>query len=217
MTKKEICERYLKVYSAAVCDVLDGLGFTNQAIVENLHPVTFSAKLVGYATTAKGTPTSLKIDPTNNYGLKFVDGLLEDQIVVIDAAGDRSSAHWGELMSTAAKSKGCRGALILGGIRDVEKIVELGFPVFYQHKIPTDINGRWNYIEFGIPIVKGNVTIHQDDFILGDLSGVVVIPNSLVMKVLLEAEEIVRVEHTVREKLKRGESPLEVFKIYGKF
>src|SRR5512139_2597044 len=125
MIKKEICERYLKVYTAAVCDVLDSLGFPNQAIVEDVHQVAPTSILAGYASTAKGVKTSLKIDPSNNYGLKFVDGLSADQIVVIDAAGDRSSAHWGELMSTAARAKGCRGALILGGIRDVEKIIEL--------------------------------------------------------------------------------------------
>lgn len=217
LSRSEIRERYLNVYTAAVCDVLDELGFNNQSLRGELHALLPDTCLAGFATLAKGSATIKPIDPENNPGLEFVARLQEDQVVVLDAAGDVSSAHWGELMSTAAQARGCRGAVILGGIRDVEKIIQLGFQVFYQHRIPADINGRWNYLEFETPIYYGGVVIHKHDFILGDQSGIVVVPNTLIQPVLLKAEEIVNTENVVRLELKAGKNPIEVFNRYGRF
>jgi regulator of RNase E activity RraA len=102
-------------------------------------------------------------------------------------------------------------------VRDVERIIEMGFPVFARYRTPADIRGRWRYVEVGIPIRIGQVLIQPGDFVVGDPNGVVVVPRDLALEVLLEAEKVVEVEDKIREELRAGEDPLKLYAKYGRF
>ena len=138
-------------------------------------------------------------------------------IAVYDTSNDPGTAHWGELVSTAARLRGCAGAVIDGGVRDVERIIEMAFPVFARYRTPADIRGRWRYVEVGIPIRIGEVLIQPGDFVVGDPNGVVVVPKDLALEVLLEAEKVVEIEDKIREELRAGEDPLKLYAKYGRF
>lgn len=121
------------------------------------------------------------------------------------------------MISTTTKAKGCGGVVIDGGVRDVEAILELEFPVFARYKTPADIRGRWRYVEINIPIRIGDVTIHPGNWVIGDANGVVVVPQDIAVEVLLEAEKVMEVERKIWEELRAGENPLNVFLKYGRF
>ena len=53
--------------------------------------------------------------------------------------------------------------------------------------------------------------------VFGDLDGIIIIPAELTLKVLEEAEKRFELETKVREDLKAGGAPLEVFQKYGVF
>jgi len=48
--------------------------------------------------------------------------------------------------------KGCRGAVIDGGVRDVDRIIEMGFLSSAAIARPADIRGRWRYVDVNVPI-----------------------------------------------------------------
>ena len=58
-----------------------------------------------------------------------VDECQRDEVLVAAAAGSMRSGIWGELLSTAARNRGCAGALIDGAVRDVAPMDSMGFLV----------------------------------------------------------------------------------------
>ena len=68
---------------------------------------------------------------------------------------------------------------------------------------------------YNIPIVCGDVTVHPGDLVLADHDGVVLVPLPAAEKAIAAAEEKVRGENMVRQKLAEGMSASEAFQRYG--
>ena len=95
-------------------------------------------------------------------------------------------ALWGELMSTRARRVGAAGAVVDGFHRDTRGILDLGFPVFSRGSYAQDQRVRGRVVDFRCPIEFGNgVRVCPGDVIVGDLDGVLAIPED-------RLEEIVR-------------------------
>jgi len=214
---EELSERYRKVYTPAIADILDERGLPHQVLPGEIQAIAPGMRLAGPAQTIKGAPVTIHKDEYLEVAMRaFLEGR-PGMIAVFDTSGDRRAAHWGELVTTATRLRGCAGAVMDGGVRDVERIMEMGFPVFARFRSPADIRGRWRYVDAGIPIQIGEVLIHPGDFIVGDANGVVVVPEELALEVLAEAEKVVEVENQIREELRAGADPLELYKKYGRF
>lgn len=204
-----------KLYSAVLADILDDLGFRHQALEHNIRPVAPSFKLVGRAFTILAT--DVYEVPENPYvkELQAVDHLAEGNVVVATTNGSTSSGLWGELLSTAARSKGARGAVIDGLTRDSSKIVEMGFPVFTRGYSPLDSKGRMEVISYGVPIRCGGVLVDPGDIVFGDHDGVVVIPEHVSEEALLKAVDKVSGEDEMRRALEQGMGIMEAYNKYG--
>ena len=176
-------------------------------------------RLAGPAFTVKGlADPRMPTEEDSERGLKIVETIAPLSVLVRDTSGDRSCAHWGELMSTTAKSRGCQGAVIGGGVRDTAKIRQLGFPVFAMYRTPTDMDGRWRILEGQVQFRIGSTDINPGDFVIGDEDGVVVVPNNLVHDVLQEAEDRAARETAIRAApSSKGASPVEMRREFGGF
>jgi 4-hydroxy-4-methyl-2-oxoglutarate aldolase len=213
----EMAERYKKLYTPAIADILDERGLYHQILPPQIQALAPGMRVAGPAQTVKGTPTTVHKDEYLAVAVRGFADMQSGTIAVYDTSNDPGTAHWGELVSTASRLRGCAGAVIDGGVRDVERIIEMGFPVFARYRTPADIRGRWRYVEVGIPIRIGQVLIQPGDFVVGDPNGVVVVPKDLALEVLLEAEKVVEVEDKIREELRAGEDPLKLYAKYGRF
>jgi 4-hydroxy-4-methyl-2-oxoglutarate aldolase len=214
---EELSERYKRLYTPAIADILDERGLCHQILPAEIQAIAPGMRLAGPAQTIKGAPVTIHKDEYLEVAIRaFLEGQ-PGMIAVFDTSGDRRAAHWGELVTTATRLRGCAGAVIDGGVRDVERIMEMGFPVFARFRSPADIRGRWRYVDAGIPIQIGEVLIQPGDFIIGDANGVVAVPGDLTLEVLVEAEKVVEVENQIREELRGGANPLELYKKYGRF
>jgi 4-hydroxy-4-methyl-2-oxoglutarate aldolase len=214
---EELSERYKRLYTPAIADILDERGLCHQILPADIQAIAPGMRLAGPAQTIKGAPVTIHKDEYLEVAIRaFLEGQ-PGMIAVFDTSEDRRAAHWGELVTTATRLRGCAGAVIDGGVRDVERIIETGFPVFARFRSPADIRGRWRYVDAGIPIQIGEVLIQPGDFIVGDANGVVVVPGELALDVLVEAEKVVEVENQIREELRAGANPLDLYKKYGRF
>lgn len=209
----EWIERLGKLYTPVVADVLDRLGQRNQFMRADIRPLYPRARTAGYALTVQCVPAS-EIAPAEPYKgeLAAVDALAANDVMVVSPC---AWAFWGELLSTAARYRGCRGVIIDGYTRDTEKIIEMNFPVFCRGIHPADSLGRLDVAGHNVPIVCGDVAIHPGDLILADHDGIAVVPHALALKTLEAAEEKVRGENMVRQKLAEGMSATEAFQRYG--
>lgn len=213
----EVAARYLKLYTGVISDVLDRKGFRQQALPYYIMPLTPDMKVAGPAFTGYGRAVD---DVSNDDSLRRVEMLdaLPPHAVAVWSSGDHFlSAHWGEIMSNAARERGCVGAVVDGGVRDVRFILEIGFPVFARFRCSASSIGRWEIREWQVPIQIGSVTISPGDFVVGDVDGVVVVPRDLTLEVLEEAEAAVNREERMRAELRQGAPASEIYRKYGRF
>src|ERR1700760_2599355 len=174
-------EEYL--YTAVISDSLDELGYRNQALREFMRPLSPNDRFVGWARTF--SYVDIYHIPENPYAMEIaaLDSILPGEVVVVSTAGSVQNAPWGELLSTAARARGARGAVIDGLVRDVKKIDELGFPVFARGIKPVDSKGRGLVLDYNVPVECGGVIVNPGDLVFADYDGVVVIPGAVVHEV----------------------------------
>ena len=203
------------LYTAVVSDSLDQLGARQQAMREYLRPVHKGCVFAGWARTI--SCSDVYHIPENPYDVEIeaVDSLLPGEVAVVGTQKSVRNAPWGELLSTAAKARGARGAVIDGLVRDITKIEEIGFPVFAAGIKPVDSMGRGLVTAYNVPVECGEILVHPGDFVFGDFDGVVVIPGSMVKAVLELAFEKVTRENHSRGELQKGAYLRDVFAKYG--
>ena len=206
-----------QLYVAAVCDILDEMGYRNQAMHQRLRPLLPDIRNCGFIGRAR-TVRWMETDhiPENPYELEiaFMDSLKLGDVAVhsTDAAG--TNAPWGELMSTVAKRNGAAGCVCDSQIRDCIKIIELGFPVFYAGIRPLDSKGRAAVMAYDVPVKCGDVLVKTGDIIFADFDGIVVVPEDVSQEVFKRSAEKVNSENLSRKELMEGKSLRDVYDKY---
>ncbi len=203
------------LYTAVVSDSLDQLGVRHQAMREYLRPVHKGCTFAGWARTI--SCSDIYHIPENPYDVEIeaVDSLLPGEVAVVGTQKSLRNAPWGELLSTAAKARGARGAVVDGLVRDITKIEAIQFPVFASGIKPVDSMGRGIVTAYNVPVECGDVLVHPGDFVFGDPDGVIVIPGAMVKEVLALAHEKVTRENHSRAELEKGNYLRDVFNKYG--
>jgi regulator of RNase E activity RraA len=216
ISDKEICERYENVTTAMVNDVLREMGYLYQTLPNNILPLTNDMKVAGIAFTIKGCKN---LDLTNEMieRAKMLESIPADSVCVWDTSGDDESAQWGEIMTMASKKQGCRGAIVDGGVRDTNKVLEQNFPVFCKFRSSNGMLGRFRLIGYQIPIMIGNVHIYPGDIVYGDIDGCIVVPRVHAYEVLIRAEKIRDNEIEIKKMVKSGVKPTKVVENGGYF
>jgi regulator of RNase E activity RraA len=213
----EMLRRFSRIYNGAISDTLDMFGYRHQVLPKELTGLTPGASFCGTALTVLGETTqSTDTDVVFVPLLKMLGDVRKNNVVVVQP-NDDVCAHLGELASTTIKARGGVGAVIYGGVRDVDYIEKLGLPIFNLYTTPVDIVGRWYVKAWNVPIRIGDTTIEPGDIIRADKDGVVVIPAGIASRVLLKAEELMNTENHVRNDVMNGVHPLESFYRHGWF
>jgi 4-hydroxy-4-methyl-2-oxoglutarate aldolase len=203
------------LYTAVVADVLDSLGFRAQALGVPLGRVSGQGLLAGRAKTTLWEAVD-GLDPRPyELELKAVDECRSDDVLIAAAGGSMRSGIWGELLSTAARNRGCAGVVVDGAVRDVARMNEMGFLVFARGTCPLDSLHRQRVAAVDVEVEIGGVRIHGGDLVLADCDGVVVVPRGVEAEALVRAWEKVTAENHVRDEIRAGSKAGEVFKKYG--
>lgn len=209
----EWVERLSKLYTPVVADVLDALGFRAQCMSARVRPLWPAARCAGFALTVQTVPAR-ELAPAHPYAgeLAAVDALQPDDVLVVS---ESAWSFWGELLSTAANYRGCRGVVLDGPTRDSLAIQAMQFPVFHAGFHPADSLGRLDVAAHNVPVACAGVLVYPNDLILADHDGVVVVPNAAAEEALARAEAKASGENLVRQALAGGMTTTEAFKTFG--
>lgn len=115
-------------------------------------------------------------------------------VIVIDAGGFTDRAIFGELMATYCRTRGIRGIVCDGAIRDRAALSEMeDFPVYARAATP---NGPYKNGpgEINVPVVIGGKLVNPGDIIVGDNDGVIIIAPHLANELADAAEAIAQKE-----------------------
>ncbi|GAA5157560.1 RraA family protein [Pseudonocardia eucalypti] len=142
-------------------------------------------RLSGHGRMLAGSATTVRVFPGDNLMVhKSLDIAEPGDVVVVAAGGSFSNAVLGDTISAKAKHRGIAGFVIDGVVRDVAGLRELDFPVWARgatsvgplHRGPGEIN---------YSIACGGVVVNPGDVIVGDDSGLVVVPKETAGELLV--------------------------------
>jgi 4-hydroxy-4-methyl-2-oxoglutarate aldolase len=204
-----------ELYTGVICDVLDSLGFPNQAMEADIRPVLPHLTLVGRARTALSVDVYEVLDNCYEKEIAWVDGLQPGDVAVGCTNRSTRTGLWGELLSTASRARGARGAVMDGYVRDVRRIVDIGFPVFAAGMRPVDSRGRSVVLDYDVSIRCAGVHVRTGDIVFGDVDGVAIIPEEVAEETVARALEKVRREDDSRADLQAGAYLRDVFATHG--
>jgi len=147
--------------------------------------------------------------------LRAVDSICPNEVLIAAAGGSRRSGIWGELLSTAAAQRGCRGAIVDGTVRDLRQMQAMEFPVWAMGVSPYDSRDRNRVVDVNVPVEMDGVIFSPGDLVIADLDGVVVVPQKVEVEVIQIAWEKVHSENDFRDSIKNGMTATEAFNHYG--
>ena len=122
ISDEELCQRYEAVFTSAVNDVLREKGLLYQTLPNDIKPLRDDMKAAGICFTLKGSK-NLDLADEMMQRAQMLEAIQPNSICVWDTSGDDESAQWGEIMTMAAKKRGCRGAVVDGGVRDTNCVL----------------------------------------------------------------------------------------------
>jgi len=217
LSQKEIFEEFKKASTGNIADAVDEATGHRGFMFHDMKPI-FKTKIIGPAATAKLRPV-LKNDPRDypNYALQILDEAAPGSVLVYVLEDGLETAGIGNLMSTTAKVRGLAGAVIDGGARDIDEIEEIGFPVFSRSVTPATSVGRYVSVAKQVPVTCAGVLVNPGDWIVGDWTGVVVVPSEKIPEVVRLLRNYDEKETKMVPIIKETKSMLKALEKYNRY
>lgn len=203
-----------------ISDVLDSLGISGAIPASLLKPIIPGKKIAGPAITLKYIPEELT--PAQSFHEKGKAKLADrdayaltepGDVVVIDGGGKGEVSAMGGLSTLVATKYGLAGNIVDCGVRDIQDIRNLDYPVWSRGQTP--ISGKFRLAAWQIngPVVCAGISVSPGDLVVADDSGVVIIPQRFIKIVIPQALNILKKEIRLIEAIEEGSSMDEIKKI----
>ncbi|HHU22539.1 MAG TPA: RraA family protein [Clostridiales bacterium] len=198
----ELRERLYKLSTTNISDAMDALGFSN--VCHGIVPLYESCKkIVGEAITQRFIPTD-HLPKQKHGGMEAIQNAAPGSIIVVEGSVRTDMNTCGGIAATAASVNGLAGWVSDGLVRDVDEIVDLGFPVYCKGRTVLTTRGRFMEAAINEPICCGGALCRFGDIVVADKSGVVIIPQERLEEVTVKAEELAAREDAMIRSIKEG-------------
>lgn len=186
----ELIQAFGSVAIASVADAVDKVCGRRGYMASSIKPRINDKRICGPAATVLEAATDAVVPP--QHALDLIDEAAPGSVIVISIEGGESDvAVWGGLMTAGAVANGHAGAVLDGGVRDLTEIRrDYGFPIYARSVSPGTTLGRYRTVASQVPVRVGGIMVHPGDIIVGDVDGVVVVPQARAAEVLALAQEI---------------------------
>lgn len=173
-----LIQQFRNLPTTAISDAMEGLSNLESAI----KPLKEEYHMAGRAFTVQ-MPVG-----DNSTVLKAIGQASPGDIIVVDSKGDTYRAIAGDFVVGMMQTMEIGGLVVDGVIRDLEAIKGMTFPVFSKGTTVAS-SGKAGVGETNIPISCGGVTVFPGDIIIGDIDGVVVVPQAMGEEILTKAKD----------------------------
>ena len=201
-------QRLWNLSTTNLSDAIDALGYKGATfgIVPMWHTMT---KIVGPAVTVKMTAAG-ETKGKHHLGVSAIAAAEKGDVIVIDNGGRIDTSCWGGILTNGAMMKGISGVVIDGACRDVDEFVECRFNVYARGSVVATARGRIMEEATNVMIQFAGVQVRPGDIVVGDKSGVVIIPIEHLDEVIEKAEQLEAKEEAMIKEIKAGVPMLEV-------
>ncbi len=184
--------------------------------INELTPLNGDRRLVGRARTARYLPNRKDLrdkiyaaGPQLNY--RTAEEAQPGDVLVFDAGGETRSTVSGAMVTTRFLVRGGAGILVDGCMRDVPDLAAMPASIYLRCGHASSVSPLMMAVDYQVPVRIGGVTVAPGDYLVGERHGVLVIPASIVDKVLAKATEHDEQEKFQRKLLLQGEPIYEVY------
>lgn len=181
-------------------DALDRLGYPGSA--KGIAPLNHDARVCGRAFTVRYVPTRAHPGTVGDY----IDDVEAGSVVVLENQGRTDCTVWGDILTAMAVQRELAGTVINGVCRDIDRALELGYPIYSKGRFMRTGKDRVEAADVQVPVALGDATAAPGDIVLGDADGVLVIDATVAEPVLEAAIEIAERESQLLEMALEGSS-----------
>lgn len=196
---QEIREILKEVSTSNISDAMHRKG-----AMKGIHPLV-RGKMVGTAVTVQTFPGDWAKP------VEAIDIAKEGDVLVIYNE-NKDIACWGGLATWSSLNKGIAGVVIEGAVRDIDEVENLGLPIYTSNTVPNAGDPK-GFGEINAEITCGGQTVKPGDYIVGDESGVVVIPAERAYELARRAKEVYKTEKRLFDEIKRGGTLSEIMNL----
>jgi regulator of RNase E activity RraA len=186
----ELKARINSVGTATLSSQLRKRGFNNVSI-DGLKSTRPEARMVGLARTLRYIPNREdlfeKFGGGYNAQKRAFDALGPDDVLVMEARGEKGTGTVGDILALRAQVKGAAGIVTDGGVRDLVAVSALDIPTYHAGGHPAVLGRRHVPWDFDLTIGCGGTAVQPGDVIVGDADGVLVIPPYLIEEVVADS------------------------------
>jgi regulator of RNase E activity RraA len=200
--------RLMRLSTTNLADALDAHNL--KGATYGIRPMWESAgKIVGRAVTVKLTAAGLT-KSKNHLGVKAIEAAENGDIIIIDNGGRLDTSCWGGILANGAKMKGVCGVVVDGAVRDLDDCIDAAFPVYARGTVVATARGRIMEEATNVMIQFAGVQVRPGDVVMGDRSGIVIVPQERLDDVLSKAEDLWEKEEQMIADIRAGTSMLDV-------
>lgn len=179
-------------------DAMDRLAIPCQCV--GIMPLDRSFNLVGRAWTLRYGPIGQDGGTVGDY----IDDLGPGTVVVLDNRSRTDVTVWGDLLTATASRRNIAGTVIDGVCRDLDRAIELDYPIFSRGTWMRTGKDRVRVEAMQEPVTIGGIAVTPGDWLRGDGDGLVVVPAARIEEVLAIAQEVHAAEEAIRAEIAKG-------------
>jgi 5-oxopent-3-ene-1,2,5-tricarboxylate decarboxylase / 2-hydroxyhepta-2,4-diene-1,7-dioate isomerase len=187
-----------------------------QNFINELSPLKPNTRMVGRARTMRYLPNRKDVreklysaGPQLNY--KSAEEALPGDVLVFDAGGETRAGVSGGVTTIRFLVRGGAGLVIDGAMRDVPELEAMPVQTYMRRGHASSVAPLMMSVDYQVPVRIGSVTVIPGDILVGESTGILVIPAAIAEKIADKALEHDEEEEFQRGLLLKGESIVGVY------
>jgi regulator of RNase E activity RraA len=189
-------------------DALDEIGLERTIDASTLRPTIPSSRVVGRAITVLNVPFEGTVQEALIGGRSLLADIEAHNIsepgdVLVVQGVDRIS-NMGAIMASFAQRQGQVGAIVDGGVRDVDHSRNIGYPMWCRSVSP--ITGKWRIRTIGInvEVTICGLPVRPGDLVVADEVGVCFVPAEAAADILIRCQRMAKQERVRLDRIGAG-------------
>lgn len=189
-------------------DAMDELGIAGAIPASVLKPTDPKARIVGRALTLLNVPAETSVADNVAAGISGMaeieaHNLAEPGDVLVIQGVDQVS-NMGGMSASIGHRQGQIGAIVDGGVRDVDHGRGIGYAIWSRSVSPRTGKWRLKTVAVNKPVTICGVAVAPGDLVLADETGVCFIPRGRAAEVLARVKRIAENEKARTAKIEAG-------------